>query len=112
MIIAIIPTGTGRIPIEEFRRAADPDAAVADFCGEYSPPRKPSDYLGHDIGRSDVPPAGRGKRWFYDHDAGSLVAVAVTTREDELDALRQKRRDGLTLTAAEKTQAIDLLLGV
>lgn len=46
MIVAIIKTGAGLMPVEEFRRADSEAQAVTDFCEENTPPFNEADYVG------------------------------------------------------------------
>lgn len=48
MIVAIIKTGTGLMPVEEFRKADSEAQAVTDFCEENTPPLNEVDYIGKD----------------------------------------------------------------
>ena len=78
MIIAIInqSTPTGRVKIEEFRRANTVRAAVAAFCGEYKPKKKTSEYLGYAMKDGATLKPGEGRVWFYDFDASTPGLVA------------------------------------
>jgi len=76
MIVAIIPQGTGKIRVEEFREAVDEATAVAAFCAEYTPPKTPADYLGYNTGWVSYQSPGKKKFWAYDFSSPGLVEVA------------------------------------
>jgi hypothetical protein len=77
MLVAIALDGTGYKKVEDFREAASTSAAVTAFCNEYTPPKNPGDYIGHDTGWGSWQDPGIDKCWYYDHGTTSLVACAM-----------------------------------
>ena len=84
MIAGIVKIAAGVVPIEEFRIAANPAAAVAEFCAEYTPPFDVADYLGIDPGWSAVPDAAEGYVWAWDFGASALVEMRSPAYEYRL----------------------------
>ncbi len=76
MIVGIVKIGPGVVPLEEFREGASAVAAVAEFCGEYTPPFAEADYLGIDSGWA-TPAAELRKQWGYDFDVSALVEIVT-----------------------------------
>jgi hypothetical protein len=74
----------GIVPLEEFRIAANPAAAVAAFCAEYTPPLSEGDYLGIDTGWASVQTPADGYVWAWDFDASALVEKAAPSPEYRL----------------------------
>ena len=75
MIAGIVRIDVGIVPLEEFRIAATPAAAVTTFCGEYTPPLSEGDYLGIDTGWASVQRPADGYVWAWDFDLSLLVQV-------------------------------------
>lgn len=101
MIVAIVPTGAGTIPVEEFRVATDVLAAVAAFCNEHSPALDPADYVGVDTGWS----MGTDQTlmpWKYDFPSALLVVDLDAAKQVILTAIkahRDEQRLGVDLHA-------------
>ena len=76
MIVGIVKVGPGIVPLEEFREGASTAAAVAEFCGEYSPPFTEADYLGIDSGWT-APTPELLKQWAWDFDTSALVEIVA-----------------------------------
>jgi len=84
MIAGIVKIDAGVVPVEEFRIAANPAAAVAEFCGEYTPPFDVADYLGIDPGWTVVPDAAAGYVWAWNFDTAALVEMRSPSPEYRL----------------------------
>ncbi len=107
MIVAIASSAAGQQPIIEFRDAVDTVAAVAAFCGEYTPPRDPVDFAGYDTGWT-LPDPRLGRMWAWDPGAGTLVEVEYTPDLlAEIEAHRDYRM--ATAVTAEYPAASGLL---
>jgi len=99
VIIAIASSAGGLQPVEEFRAAATPADAVAAFCGEYTPPRDPADYLGEPTGWA-AGAAQLGRSWAWDSAALDLVEVGYTSDlVGQLETHRIRRRRGSSFRA-------------
>ena len=73
MIAGIVRIDAGIVPLEEFRIAATPAAAVTTFCAEYTPPLSEGDYLGIDTGWASVQAPADGYVWAWDFGTSALV---------------------------------------
>ncbi len=107
VLVGIVLGGVGVVPLEEFREATDPAAAVAAFC--VSPPANPADYFGVDTGW----PAGDARlllAWAWDFTGGALVQIGW--REPILDDVSAHRDERLTtVVRAEYPAASGVLFG-
>ncbi len=74
MIVGIVKIGPGIVPLEEFRDGSSTASAVAEFCGEYTPPFAEADYLGIDSGWTAPTPELR-KQWGWNFDTSALVEI-------------------------------------
>ena len=84
MIAGIVRIDAGIVPLEEFRIAATPAAAVAEFCGEYAPPLSEGDYLGIDTGWASVQTPADGYVWAWDFDTSAIVEMRSPSPEYRL----------------------------
>ena len=84
MIVGIVKIDAGIVPLEEFRIAANPAAATAAFCGEYTPPFDIADYLGIDTGWASVQRAADGYVWAWDFASSALVEMRSPSLEYRL----------------------------
>jgi hypothetical protein len=84
MIAGIVKIDAGIVPLEEFRIAANPVAATAAFCGEYTPPFNGADYLGIDTGWASVQRAADGYVWAWDFASSALVEMRSPSPEYRL----------------------------
>jgi len=74
MIVAIIKTGAGLMPVEEFRKADSEAQAVTDFCAENTPPLNEVDYIGKDGDGMDLQ-----QNWGWDFSEPTPTLKAVVT---------------------------------
>ena len=83
MIVAIVKlgSGTGQVPIEEFRDVASTAAALTAFVTDYKTPLNEADYIAHDTGLTKVSRPADGKQWGYDHDASSMVELTLSAAD-------------------------------
>ena len=79
MLVAIIKKGTGKVPIEEFRKAKTTADALTAFVNAYTVPLNEADYIAHDTGLAEVSKASPGNQWGYDYDTSSLVELTLAT---------------------------------
>ena len=76
MIVGIVKIGPGIVPLEEFRKGTSTVEAVAEFCGEHTPPLAGADYLGIDPGWTAPMPKLR-RQWGYGFDVSALVEIVI-----------------------------------
>jgi len=107
MIVGIVRDGSGEIPLEEFREAADVAAGVAAFCADHTPPLDPADYVGIDTGWA--PGASElQKQWAWD---GSAL-TQIGWRSPIMDDVSEHRDERLaTVILAEYPAASGNLFG-
>ncbi len=84
MIAGIVRIDAGIVPLEEFRIAATPAAAVTTFCSEYDPPLSEGDYLGIDTGWASVQTPADGYVWAWDFASSTLVEKRAPALEYRL----------------------------
>ncbi len=84
MIAGIVRIDAGIVPLEEFRIAATPAAAVAAFCGEYDPPLSEGDYLGINTGWASAQRAAEGYVWAWNFASSALVEMRSPSPEYRL----------------------------
>ena len=74
MIVGVVPTGAGIVPVRnQFFEAASVADGVSAYANGYTPPRNPADYLGFDTGWTAYTPNTPGKEWSYDRTNSLLL---------------------------------------
>jgi len=72
MIVAIVPAGLGTNPVAAFVEAESAASGVSRYCGMFSPPLEPEDFVGFETGWLGYQPPGAGQEWTFTYDPPSL----------------------------------------
>ena len=89
MIVGIIKTGAGLIPVEEFRRADTESQEVTDFCAEHTPPLNEADYMGANGDALDL-----RNPWGWDFSEATPLYKVIPEANPMNEIYTQTERDG------------------